>query len=48
MEVISYHSLLSSTLLARQQDRMTPASWKMMTTAREEAIAGTLPCSRRG
>ena len=45
--LISYHSLLSSTFLARQQARMTPTIWKTVTTARLLAMAGTLPEIRR-
>ena len=46
MLVISYHSRVSSTFLARQQASITPATWKMATTAREAAMAGTLPSTR--
>ena len=45
--LISYHSLLSSTFLARQQARITPTIWKTVTTARLLAMAGTLPEIRR-
>ena len=39
MERISYHSLWSSTFLARQQDNITPAIWNKIIVSRNFAWA---------